>query len=81
MEAGLPAVGVSPFGSWETRNGIITKNNIKSIKYMLSGGLIPVLHGDVITYVSLIRFLFSYLFLILCSRDEELGCTILSGGT
>lgn len=48
VESGLPAVGVSPFGSWETTNGQVTKHNISDLSFMLSNGLIPVLHGDVV---------------------------------
>eukprot|EP00026_Physarum_polycephalum_P011488 Phypoly_transcript_11718.p1 GENE.Phypoly_transcript_11718~~Phypoly_transcript_11718.p1 ORF type:complete len:156 (+),score=23.36 Phypoly_transcript_11718:106-573(+) len=48
VTAGIPAVGVSPFGSWTTRNGVVSENNISQIATMLTNGLVPVLHGDVV---------------------------------
>lgn len=51
IEAGLPAVGVSPFCSWKTNDGVVVKHNIAELKEMLDADLIPVLHGDVVLYV------------------------------
>lgn len=48
VEEGLPAVSVSPFGSWQTKNGKVSKHNIPELQCMLSNGLTPVLHGDVV---------------------------------
>lgn len=53
VEAGVPAVGVSPYGAWSTRGGGKTLDSETSPRakaaatQTLDAGLVPVLHGDV----------------------------------
>jgi len=48
IDAGIPAVGVSPFGTWTTRDGKVIKHNVGELQAVLDAGLVPVLHGDVV---------------------------------
>ena len=53
VDAGVPAVGVSPYGAWSTRGGGKTLDSETSPRakaaatQTLDAGLVPVLHGDV----------------------------------
>ena len=53
VDAGVPAVGVSPYGAWSTRGGgkTLDSENLASREggggKALDAGLVPVLHGDV----------------------------------
>ncbi|XP_034270121.1 uncharacterized protein LOC117663776 [Pantherophis guttatus] len=46
MNTGVPAVGISPFGTWQTKNKNVIKAGIDAVKNVLDAGYIPVLHGD-----------------------------------
>jgi len=48
IKVGIPAVGVSPFGTWRTKTGQVVSNNVTEIQKMVEHGLVPVLHGDVV---------------------------------
>ena len=47
-EAGMEAVSLHPFGCCLAENGRLVSAGVSQIKEMLSLGLIPVLHGDVV---------------------------------
>ncbi|KAK3747623.1 hypothetical protein QZH41_013672 [Actinostola sp. cb2023] len=46
VDKGIPAVGLSPCGSWTTSAGHVTKADISQVKDLLVAGFVPVLHGD-----------------------------------
>ncbi|KAJ8024190.1 Isopentenyl phosphate kinase [Holothuria leucospilota] len=47
VESGIPAVSVSPFCGWRTRDKTeVTSSDIKTIEHLLQQGFVPVLHGD-----------------------------------
>ncbi|KAG2483069.1 hypothetical protein HYH03_018052 [Edaphochlamys debaryana] len=46
VEAGAPAVGLSPFGIYTTRDREVTQSGWPAVAACLSAGLLPVLHGD-----------------------------------
>lgn len=48
IEAGVPAVGISPFPSWRTRGGELSADALACVERALRAGLVPVLHGDVV---------------------------------
>ena len=68
IDAGVHAVGLSPFASWFTRGAgkhiamPLTEPGFRSVTFCLDNGLVPVLHGDV-------------------AFDMEQDCAILSGDT
>ena len=66
VDAGVDAVGVSPFGNWWTKDGgktldlAKTQPALESLKNTIHAGLVCVMHGDVVL-------------------DAQRGCSILSG--
>lgn len=46
LEAGVPAVGVSPCPQWTTRHRTVVNNGCDGVAALLAAGLVPVLHGD-----------------------------------
>lgn len=46
VRAGLPAVSMSPFGSWSTRERTVESDACPAVAHALAAGLLPVLHGD-----------------------------------
>ncbi|KAG8459175.1 hypothetical protein KFE25_005686 [Diacronema lutheri] len=48
VDAGVPAVGISPFPSWRTRGGELSADALDCVQRALAAGLVPVLHGDVV---------------------------------
>ena len=48
LEAGVPAVGVSPCGSWTTRRRRVVADGCDGVAALLAAGLVPVLHGDAV---------------------------------
>ncbi|XP_038605717.1 isopentenyl phosphate kinase-like [Tachyglossus aculeatus] len=46
VKGGVPAVGMSPFGSWMTAGRTVSRANITALRDCLRAGYIPVLHGD-----------------------------------
>ncbi|XP_070605036.1 uncharacterized protein [Erythrolamprus reginae] len=46
ISVGVPAVGISPFGTWQTTNKNVVKAAIDAVKNVLDAGYVPVLHGD-----------------------------------
>ena len=68
VDAGVNAVGVSPYGGWWTRDGgktldlARTKPAIDSLRRTVDAGLVAVVHGDVVL-------------------DSKSDCAILSGDT
>ncbi|XP_058033304.1 uncharacterized protein LOC131195429 [Ahaetulla prasina] len=46
ISVGVPAVGISPFGTWQTTNKNVIKADIDAVKNVLDAGYVPVLHGD-----------------------------------
>eukprot|EP00775_Hariotina_reticulata_P009902 gene9902-10059_t len=66
IDAGVPAVGLSPCGTWTTDNRQLHQEDcaagISAVNALLQAGFVPVLHGD-------------------CVLDSSLGMTILSGDT
>jgi len=53
VKCGIPAVGVSPLGSWATDNRIIITDGCSHIAALLSHGYVPVIHGDAVIDSSL----------------------------
>ena len=45
---GIPAIGVSPLGSWTTTNRKIATDGCHHIATLLAHGYVPVIHGDAI---------------------------------
>ncbi|XP_044184465.1 isopentenyl phosphate kinase-like isoform X1 [Acropora millepora] len=43
---GIPAVGISPCGSWMTTEGVVTRSAIHPIVQCVAAGFVPILHGD-----------------------------------
>nr|XP_056700829.1 uncharacterized protein LOC130473328 [Euleptes europaea] len=43
---GVPAVGISPFGTWKTAFKNISQAGIDTVMDVLDSGYVPVLHGD-----------------------------------
>ena len=48
VKRGIPAVGVSPMGSWITGNRRILADGCNQIAALLEEGFLPVLHGDAV---------------------------------
>lgn len=48
IEAGVPAVGISPFPSWRTSAGALSSDAMDGVERALHAGLVPVMHGDVV---------------------------------
>ncbi|KAH7618266.1 hypothetical protein Ndes2526B_g07192 [Nannochloris sp. 'desiccata'] len=48
VKYGIPAVGVSPLGSWTTENKKIVTDGCSHIAALLSHGYVPVIHGDAV---------------------------------
>jgi isopentenyl phosphate kinase len=48
VRCGIPAVGVSPLGSWTTDNRKIATDGCFHIAALLSHGYVPVIHGDAV---------------------------------
>ncbi|XP_063153441.1 uncharacterized protein LOC134493096 [Candoia aspera] len=46
ISVGVPAVGISPFGTWKTACKNVTQAGIDAVKDVLDAGYVPVLHGD-----------------------------------
>ncbi|XP_062975723.1 uncharacterized protein LOC134394309 [Elgaria multicarinata webbii] len=46
VSCGVPAVGISPFGSWKTACKNVSQAGIEAVKDVLDAGYVPVLHGD-----------------------------------
>lgn len=44
--AGLPAVGLPAFGSWDTDGDAIVHDGLRAVAEAQRAGLLPVLHGD-----------------------------------
>jgi isopentenyl phosphate kinase len=69
LAEGVPAVGMSPFGGWVTRGGVVnaaarahSAAAVRAVRAAVAAGLVPVIHGDVVL-------------------DDARGCAILSGDT
>jgi isopentenyl phosphate kinase len=45
-DAGVPAVGISPFPSWRTTSGRLSTDAMGCVEPPAGAGLVPVLHGD-----------------------------------
>ncbi|XP_053249577.1 uncharacterized protein LOC128416223 isoform X1 [Podarcis raffonei] len=43
---GIPAVGISPFGTWKTSCKNVIQAGFDTVKDVLDSGYVPVLHGD-----------------------------------
>ncbi|KAK9823957.1 hypothetical protein WJX72_006647 [[Myrmecia] bisecta] len=43
---GIPAVALSPAGSWITANRQVVEDGVAAVRSLLHAGLVPVLHGD-----------------------------------
>jgi len=43
---GIPAVGISPCGSWLTSGGLVTRSAVQPVVELLVAGFVPILHGD-----------------------------------
>jgi isopentenyl phosphate kinase len=48
LRHGVPAVGISPLGSWVTKNREIVRDGTSNIIALLAVGLVPVIHGDAV---------------------------------
>jgi isopentenyl phosphate kinase len=50
LEAGVPAVGMAPMGSWSMggKKGVVVSDNISQLAQALGCGFVPVLHGDIV---------------------------------
>lgn len=48
VDAGVPAVGVSPCPAWTTRQRQVATDGCGGVAALLSAGLVPVLHGDAV---------------------------------
>lgn len=48
VDAGLPAVGISPCGVWSCSNRRLVTDGANAVAEMLAAGLVPVLHGDAV---------------------------------
>lgn len=48
VDAGVPAVAVSPLGGWKTSGAHVACENVDCVRGLLAAGLVPVLHGDVV---------------------------------
>uniref|UniRef100_A0A6J0STL8 Isopentenyl phosphate kinase n=1 Tax=Pogona vitticeps TaxID=103695 RepID=A0A6J0STL8_9SAUR len=46
VSCGIPAVGISPFGTWKTACKGVSQPGIDAVKDVLEAGYVPVLHGD-----------------------------------
>ncbi|XP_008108079.1 uncharacterized protein LOC103278744 isoform X1 [Anolis carolinensis] len=46
VSCGIPAVGISTFGTWKTASKNVTQDGIDAVKEALDAGYVPVLHGD-----------------------------------
>ncbi|XP_065448341.1 uncharacterized protein LOC103307007 isoform X2 [Chrysemys picta bellii] len=46
VKCGVPAVGISPFGTWRTAGKKVSQAGISAIRDALDAGYIPVVHGD-----------------------------------
>lgn len=46
LENGIPALGISPCGSWFTSSGLVTRSAVTPIVELLEAGFVPILHGD-----------------------------------
>ncbi|XP_053101443.1 uncharacterized protein LOC128323006 isoform X3 [Hemicordylus capensis] len=46
VSCGVPAVGISPFGTWKTAFKNVSEDGIAAVKDVLHSGYVPVLHGD-----------------------------------
>ncbi|XP_022782347.1 uncharacterized protein LOC111323292 isoform X1 [Stylophora pistillata] len=46
VDSGIPALGISPCGSWVTRKGHVNRVTLSPIIELLQAGFVPVLHGD-----------------------------------
>ncbi|XP_066481759.1 uncharacterized protein [Tiliqua scincoides] len=46
VSCGVPAVSISPFGTWKTACKNISEDGVCAVKDALDSGYIPVLHGD-----------------------------------
>ncbi|EDO43182.1 predicted protein [Nematostella vectensis] len=46
VEQGIPAVALSPCGSWKTSGGHVTKSAVNQMIDLLEAGFVPVIHGD-----------------------------------
>jgi isopentenyl phosphate kinase len=45
---GVPAVGVSPCGTWTTQDGMLARDCARGVQELLEAGLVPVVHGDAV---------------------------------
>ncbi|XP_068674230.1 uncharacterized protein [Montipora foliosa] len=43
---GIPAVGISPCGSWLTGGGVVTRSAVQPLVELIAEGFVPILHGD-----------------------------------
>ncbi|XP_013909402.1 PREDICTED: acetylglutamate kinase-like [Thamnophis sirtalis] len=46
ISVGVPAVGISPFATWQTTNKNVVEAGIDAVKKVVDAGYVPVLHGD-----------------------------------
>ncbi|XP_061487877.1 uncharacterized protein LOC133387331 isoform X2 [Rhineura floridana] len=46
VTCGIPAVGISPFGTWKTASKNVIQAGTDIVKDVLDSGYVPVLHGD-----------------------------------
>ncbi|XP_044303863.1 isopentenyl phosphate kinase-like isoform X1 [Varanus komodoensis] len=46
VKCGVPAVGLSPFGTWKTACKNVIHAGVEAVRDILDAGYIPVLHGD-----------------------------------
>ncbi|KAI3433647.1 hypothetical protein D9Q98_003456 [Chlorella vulgaris] len=53
LAAGVPAVGLSPCGTWTTSNRRLVADGCGAAAALLAAGLVPVLHGDCVLDESL----------------------------
>jgi isopentenyl phosphate kinase len=48
LKCGVPAVGLSPIGTWRTRGRSVIGSGAQAVGELLRAGLVPVIHGDVV---------------------------------
>ncbi|XP_060087145.1 uncharacterized protein LOC132566283 [Heteronotia binoei] len=46
VRSGVPAVAISPFGTWKTAFKNVSQTGIDTVKDVLDSGYVPILHGD-----------------------------------
>jgi len=73
LEAGIPAISMSPFPQWETDNvkgrKEVIRSNVDDVERALKSNLVPVLHGGLL-FVCCSSSLFIFLFKVSTKRAD-----------